>query len=73
MGHLLVCKRKQRIVAVSFQCVKGENVSIENTSKWEGLVPTRLANSFKAHTGQVDGLVEEMCTDCSFLNGSVFD
>ena len=72
-GYHLVCKRKRRIVAVSFECVKGENVSVENTSKWEGLMATRLENSLKAHTGQVDELVEKMCTDCPLLNGSVFD
>ena len=72
-GHLLACERRQRIVAVSFERVRGENVPIENTSEWEGLVPTRPANSLKARTGQVDELVEKMCTDCPLLNGSVFD
>ena len=57
--YLLVCERIQRIVTVSFEHVKGENVPVEKTSKWEGLLPTRPANSFKAYTGQVDELVEK--------------
>ena len=61
-GHLLVCKRSQRIVVVSFERVRGENVPIENTSEWEGLVPTRPTNSLKARTGQVDELIEKMCS-----------
>ena len=40
--------------------VKGENVPVENTSKWEGLLPTRPAYSCKARTGQVDELVGKM-------------
>ena len=68
-GHPLVCKRRQRITAVSFKRVKDENIPVENTSEWGGLVPTRLENAFKAHTGQVDELVEKMCTDCPLLNG----
>ena len=58
-GHPLVCERSQRIVAVSFEHVKGENVPVEKTSMWEGLLPSRPANSFKAYTGQVDDLVEK--------------
>ena len=71
--YLPVCERRQRIVAVSFQRVKDENVPVENTSKWEGLVHTRLANSFKARTGQVDELIEKICTGCLLLNRFVFD
>ena len=57
--HIPALTSRQWIISVSFERVIGEKIPTEKHMNWmHALVSVLMVNSFKAHTGQVDELVE---------------